>query len=199
MHRAWRLGLLPARRWPTTSSLRQYEPFTPFRDGAVGRPAGRHRRAHAGRFPLGRQHLALDFYMVSYYNPSPRDQVPHHDPATIERYADETATSGWPSSGLRRPGHPLQGSGGRAHPPMRPLPCGGASPPADAICVGIHTGDNPTCCARMWGSLCADGRRLSETPSLGRLRPVSRPRSSARAGKEPGRSAWRGTMRRPAP
>lgn len=125
---------------------RQYEPFYAFQETvqSAGLPAG-----IAGHMPAdflwAEQHLALDFYMVSYYNPSPRDQVPHHDPATVERYADEDRDERVAIiPRLRRPAiHYKVLAAGRTPADEAFAFAAAHLRPQDAICVGIYTGDNP--------------------------------------------------------
>jgi len=123
-----------------------YEPLHAFQQAVqgAGLPAG-----IAGHMPAdfvwAEQHLALDFYMVSYYNPSPRDQVPHHDPATIERYAAEDRDERVAIiSTLRRPAiHYKILAAGRTPAPEAFRFAAAHLRPQDAVCIGIYTGDNP--------------------------------------------------------
>ena len=88
--------------------------------------------------------IDLDFYMVCYYNPSPRQQVPHHDPAVAERYTVEDRDARVaiiPS--LSKPAiHYKILAAGRTPAPEAFRYAGQQMRPQDAVCVGVYTGDN---------------------------------------------------------
>ena len=91
------------------------------------------------------EHLDLDFYMGCYYNPSPRDKVPHHDPATQESYLESDRDERLAViKSLTKPVIHYKGAGGRTQPPQIEGLTFAAQQmrPQDAVCVGIYTGDN---------------------------------------------------------
>jgi len=103
----------------------------------------------AGHLPVdfvwAEENLDLDFYMVCYYNPSARRDVPHHDPAAAEQYLDadrdeRTAT-------IQRLTHPAVHykimAAGRARPTEAFAYAARHMRRSDAVCVGIYTRDNP--------------------------------------------------------
>lgn len=120
------------------------------------RAFGQHVRA-AG-FPVGcaghmpedflwaEEHLDLDFYMVCYYNPSPRQDVPHHDPAAAEQYTVEDREARVSTiAQLARPViHYKILAAGRTPAVEAFAYAARHMRPTDAVCVGIHTGDNPS-------------------------------------------------------
>ncbi|MEN6479084.1 MAG: hypothetical protein ABFD20_05560 [Anaerolineales bacterium] len=124
----------------------QYEPLYAFQEAVqgAGLPAG-----IAGHLPAdfawAEEHLALDFYMVSYYNPSPRDLAPQHDPAAAERYTvedREERVAIIPS--LRRPAiHYKILAAGRTPAAEAFAYAAAHLRPQDAVCVGVHTADKP--------------------------------------------------------
>lgn len=124
----------------------QFEPMYAFQSAVqgAGLPAGM-----AGHMPAdfvwAEAHLNLDFYMVSYYNPSPRDQAPHHDPATIERYTVEDRDERVAViPALQRPAiHYKILAAGRTSPEEAFAFAAAHLRPQDAVCVGIYSGDNP--------------------------------------------------------
>lgn len=91
------------------------------------------------------QNIAIDFYMGCYYNPSPRDQVPHYDPETRERYLisdrDERVAV---IKTLSKPViHYKVLAAGRTDPAEGFAYAASQMRPQDAVCVGIYTQDNP--------------------------------------------------------
>ena len=111
---------------------------------AAGIPVG-----IAGHMPAAfiwaEQNLNLDFYMVSYYNPSPRQDVPHHDPEVAERYAEEDREERVALiQRLSRPViHYKVLAAGRNDPAEALAYAARHMRPADAVCLGIYTHDNP--------------------------------------------------------
>ena len=95
-------------------------------------------------FVWAEHNLDLDFYMVCYYNPSPRQEAPHHDQRAVERYlesdrAERVATIGE----LTRPViHYKILAAGRNDPAQAFAFATCHMRPHDAVCVGIYTKDN---------------------------------------------------------
>ncbi len=124
----------------------QDEPFYAFEETVhrAGLPAG-----IAGHLPAdfswAEQHLHLDFYMVSYYNPSPRDLTPLHDPAASERYTGEDRDERVaiiPT--LSRPAiHYKILAAGRTPAEEAFAFAAAHMRPQDAVCVGIYNRENP--------------------------------------------------------
>ena len=89
--------------------------------------------------------LDVDFYMVCHYNPSPRRDVPHHDPATAEQYLDEDREERVAT--IQRLSKPVIHykilAAGRADPVEAFAYTARHMRPIDAVCVGIYTRDNP--------------------------------------------------------
>ncbi|MBN1400428.1 MAG: hypothetical protein JXA74_06305 [Anaerolineae bacterium] len=91
------------------------------------------------------EHLALDFYMGCYYNPSPRQDVPHHDPAANEQYlAKDREERVAAIRNLTRPViHYKILAAGRHDPAEAFAYATQHMRPQDAVCVGIYTRDKP--------------------------------------------------------
>jgi len=111
---------------------------------AAGIPVG-----IAGHMPIdflwAEKNTDLDFYMVSYYNPSPRTSAPGYDPSAAEQYLaadreDRVAT-------IQPLGHPVVHykvlAAGRNDPAKALAYSARHMRPNDAVCVGIFTGDKP--------------------------------------------------------
>jgi hypothetical protein len=96
-------------------------------------------------FRWAEEHLALDFNMVSYYNPSPRQDVPHHDPAAAEQFLEEDRQARVALiASLQRPViHYKVLAAGRNEPTAALAFAAQQLRPQDAICLGIYTRDNP--------------------------------------------------------
>jgi len=130
---------------------------------AAGFPAG-----VAGHMPedflWAEEHLDLDFYMVCYYNPSPRQDVPHHDPAAAEQYLIEDRDARVATiARLTRPViHYKILAAGRTPPAEAFAYAAQQMRPSDAVCVGIYSGDNPNMLAEdvtlLLASLAAVGQ-----------------------------------------
>jgi hypothetical protein len=111
---------------------------------AAGVPVG-----VAGHIPedflWAEENLDLDFYMVSYYNPSPRQDVPHHDPNAAEQYLPEDREARVATiQHLRRPViHYKVLAAGRTDPTEGLTYAAHHMRPMDAVCVGVYTQDNP--------------------------------------------------------
>ena len=97
-------------------------------------------------FVWAEEHLDLDFYMVSYYNPSPRQDVPHHDPTAAEQFlpADRAARVALIQQLSRPVIHYKVLAAGRIPAPEAFADAARHMRPSDAVCVGIYTKDNPT-------------------------------------------------------
>lgn len=111
---------------------------------AAGTPAG-----IAGHLPedfrWAEATLDLDFYMVSYYNPTPRKDSPHHVHGAEERFAPEDRAERValiPT--LKRPAiHYKILAAGRT-PAAEGLAFAARHlRPGDAVCVGVFTKENP--------------------------------------------------------
>lgn len=96
-------------------------------------------------FIWAEENLDLDFYMVSYYNPSPRQVVPHHDPAAAEQFLPEDREARVALiQRLSRPAiHYKVLAAGRTPAPEALAYAARHMRPIDAACVGIYTKDNP--------------------------------------------------------
>jgi len=96
-------------------------------------------------FAWAEAHLALDFYMVSYYNPSPRDRAPQYDPETVEQYLEsDRAERAAMIQTLSRPAiHYKVLAAGRNEPAQALRFVANHMRPSDAVCVGIYTQDKP--------------------------------------------------------
>jgi len=113
--------------------------------------------------------LELDFYMVSYYNPSPRQDVPHHDPEAVERYAEEDRAERVALiQRLSRPViHYKVLAAGRHNPAEALAYAAQHMRPFDAVCIGIYTRDNPNMLAEdleillRWWSCDREGAGVS--------------------------------------
>jgi len=96
-------------------------------------------------FEWAEKNLELDFYMVSYYNPSPRQNVPHHDPEVAEEYRPEDREERVACiQRLSRPAiHYKVMAAGRHDPGEALAYVARHLRPGDAVCVGIYTQDKP--------------------------------------------------------
>ncbi|MHB0858499.1 MAG: hypothetical protein ACYC5M_13150 [Anaerolineae bacterium] len=109
---------------------------------AAGLPVG-----IAGHMPAdfvwAEAHLNLDFYMVSYYNPSPRHDSPHHDPAAAEQYLPEDRDERVALlHTLQKPAiHYKVLAAGRTPPEEALAYAARHMRPDDAVCVGVYTAD----------------------------------------------------------
>jgi hypothetical protein len=96
-------------------------------------------------FEWAEQHLDVDFYMCSYYNPTPRDEQPEHvsgstewfRPEDCDRMARLIQTLGKPVI------HYKVLAAGRNTPKEAFAFVARHLRPQDAVCVGVHTRDNP--------------------------------------------------------
>jgi len=90
-------------------------------------------------------HLNLDYYMCSYYNPIPRMEEAQHRPGTDERYREEDrrAMTGL-IAGLSRPAiHYKVMAAGRNKPAEALAYVARHLRATDAVCIGIYTGQKP--------------------------------------------------------
>lgn len=96
-------------------------------------------------FTWAEAHLDLDFYMCSYYNPSPRDRQPWHDPDVAEQYRVEDRDRMLARIGtLSRPViHYKVLAAGRTDPREGIAFAARQMRPGDAMCVGVYTRDSP--------------------------------------------------------
>jgi len=107
--------------------------------------------------------------MVSYYNPSPRQDVPHHDPEAVERYAEEDRAERVALiQRLSRPViHYKVLAAGRHNPAEALAYAAQHMRPFDAVCIGIYTRDNPNMLAEdleillRWWSCDREGAGVS--------------------------------------
>ncbi len=124
----------------------KYEEITSFVEvvRSAGLPVG-----VAGHMPedflWAEERLALDFYMGCYYNPSPRQDVPHHDPAAAEQYLPQDREDR--VAVIQRLGKPVIHykilAAGRTDPREAFAYAARHMRPTDAVCVGVYTQDNP--------------------------------------------------------
>ncbi|MBN1936664.1 MAG: hypothetical protein JW934_18530 [Anaerolineae bacterium] len=96
-------------------------------------------------FTWAEEHLALDFYMCSYYNPSPRDKQPWHDPNVKEQYQVEDRDRMLARIvTLSKPAiHYKVLAAGRTDPREGIIFAARQMRPGDAMCVGVYTRDKP--------------------------------------------------------
>ena len=120
----------------------------------------------AGHMPAdwwwSEENLDLDFYLGCYYNPSPRQDVPHHDPAIRERYLPKDLEERVAAiKQLTRPViHYKILAAGRAEPRAAFAFATQQMRPQDAVCVGIYTKDRPDMLSQDL-QLCLDGLRAT--------------------------------------
>lgn len=90
-------------------------------------------------------HLDVDFYMCCYYNPSRRDSKAERDAAAQEAYRDEDRQiMVQVIQGLSRPAiHYKIMAAGRNDPDEAFEFAAAQMRESDAVCVGVHTKDNP--------------------------------------------------------
>ena len=109
---------------------------------AAGLPVGA--AGHMPRdFVWAEESLQLDFYMVCYYNPSRRDDVPHHDPSAAEQYlvADRDERVALIQRLSKPVIHYKIMAAGRTDPEEAIAFAAKHMRVTDAICVGVHTKD----------------------------------------------------------
>ncbi len=97
-------------------------------------------------FTWAEEHLDLDLYMCSYYNPSPRHKQPWHDPNVKEQYRVEDRDRMLARiKTLSRPAiHYKVLAAGRTDPQEGIGFAARQLRPGDAMCLGFFTRDNPT-------------------------------------------------------
>ena len=96
-------------------------------------------------FEWAEEHLDVDFYMCSYYNPTPRDDSPAHPTGATEWFHEEDRNIMVDLiQRLSRPViHYKVMAAGRT-PPREALDFAARHlRPQDAVCIGMHTGDRP--------------------------------------------------------
>lgn len=95
-------------------------------------------------FHWAETNLDLDFYMVCYYNPSSRRDSPHHVHGSAERFSEEDRDARVARiQTLKRPViHYKILAAGRTPPEQAFAYAAKHMRPEDAVCVGVHTGDN---------------------------------------------------------
>lgn len=96
-------------------------------------------------FVWAEEHLALDFCMVCYYNPSPRQDVPHHDHAAAEQYLESDREERVATiQRLNVPAiHYKVLAAGRLSPEEGLSYAVRHMRARDAVCVGVYTQDKP--------------------------------------------------------
>lgn len=96
-------------------------------------------------FVWAEQHLDLDFYMVCYYNPSPRKDAPQHNQYAVEQYLEEDRAARVATiQTLTRPAiHYKVFAAGRNAPDEALGYAVRHMRPTDAVCVGVFTKDKP--------------------------------------------------------
>ncbi|MCE5273027.1 hypothetical protein LLH00_17250 [bacterium] len=110
-----------------------------------------------GVFRWAEEHLDLDFYLCSYYNPIPRDQHPEHVHTETEYFLEDNRTEMVTLiTTLSRPViHFKVLAAGRNEPEAAFRTAAACMRPGDAMCVGFFTGDDPA-------QIETDARLLSE-------------------------------------
>ncbi|MBN1580969.1 MAG: hypothetical protein JXA89_09730 [Anaerolineae bacterium] len=111
---------------------------------AAGIPAGV--AGHAPYiFAWAEAHLDLDFYMCCYYNPSPRDKQPWHDPTIKEQYLEQDRQLMIEQiKTLSKPViHYKVLAAGRNDPREGLFFAAKQMRTGDAVCVGFYTKDDP--------------------------------------------------------
>jgi len=100
---------------------------------------------NVGVFQWAEEHLDCDYYLCCYYNPTPRDQDPSHDPGAQERYAEEDRKAMTDLiQTLSRPViHYKVLAAGRNDPAEAFAYVASKLRPTDAVCVGIYTAGAP--------------------------------------------------------
>jgi len=103
----------------------------------------------AGHMPAdflwAEEHLDVDFYMVCYYNPSPRRDAPAHNQHAVEQYLEEDRRERVATiARLTRPAiHYKILAAGRNDPEEAFAYAARHLRPTDAVCVGVYTQENP--------------------------------------------------------
>ena len=116
-----------------------------------------------GIFTWAEAHLDLDFYMCSYYNPSPRDRQPWHDPTVKEQYLEQDRQLMIERiKTLSKPViHYKVLAAGRNDPRKGLFFAARQMRPGDAVCVGFYPKDDPSMIAQdiawLWEGLQAAG------------------------------------------
>ena len=101
-------------------------------------------------FDWAEHHLDLDFYMCCYYNPSPRDKQPWHDPTVKEQYLEQDRQLMIERiKTLSKPViHDKVLAAGRNDPRAGLFFAAQNMRPGDAVCVGFYTKDDPAMIAQ---------------------------------------------------
>jgi hypothetical protein len=96
-------------------------------------------------FEWARDHLDVDYYMCSYYNPTPRAADPEHVHGAKEEYRpkDREAMVKTIATLSKPVVHYKIMAAGRNDPRRAFEFCRRHMRPEDLVCVGVHTGDNP--------------------------------------------------------
>ncbi|HEY9075322.1 MAG TPA: hypothetical protein VIO61_02175 [Anaerolineaceae bacterium] len=91
------------------------------------------------------EHLDLDFFMCSYYNPSERSRNPEHIPGTVENYleSDRQAMTAQIQRLTRPAIHYKILAAGRNEPQAAFAFAASKMRPCDAVCVGVCPAQNP--------------------------------------------------------
>ena len=116
---------------------------------SAGLPAGV--AGHLTRiFDWAEEHIDLDFYMCSYYNPTPRDKQPGHDPTAQEQFLEQDRQAMLMRiKTLTRPAiHYKVMAAGRNDPQSALFLTARHLRPGDCVCVGFYTHDNPNMLAQ---------------------------------------------------
>ena len=96
-------------------------------------------------FHWAEENLDLDFYLVCYYDPSSRREIPHHDPAAAEGFRSQDREER--VAMIQRLGKPVIHykvlAAGRNDPAEAFVYTARHMRPIDAVCVGIYTKDSP--------------------------------------------------------
>ena len=96
-------------------------------------------------FVWAEKNLTLDFYMVCYYDPSPRRQSPHHDEKAAETYLESDREARVSTiQQLSKPViHYKIFAAGRNDPEQAFAYAASHMRAGDAVCIGVFTKDNP--------------------------------------------------------
>lgn len=117
-------------------------------------------------FTWAEENLDLDFYMVCYYDPSSRRQVPHHDPSAAEGFHSQDREER--VAMIQRLSRPVIHykilAAGRNDPAEAFAYAARHMRPIDAICVGIYTNDDPDMLAKDVKLLLESLRAVGQWP-----------------------------------
>jgi hypothetical protein len=95
-------------------------------------------------FEWAERNLQVDFYMCSYYNPTPREADPEHPRGAVEMYLEsDRAAVTKTIAALSKPAiHYKIMAAGRNKPEEAFAYCGAHLRPQDLVCIGVFPGDD---------------------------------------------------------